>query len=168
MTNKQIMCLLVAAVFSLSTPVATMAQCKIRELVAAENGSCPTCLQGCSGGVYTIPQYYRCADAGTGQAGKCVCNGHSSPIATYYPCELDFNTTHYLACLAGAAACGALCGACLVPPVSAVACASCIACVAALVRGCEWCDYNTCVKGTAQTGCYRYVFDSLSGADCQG
>lgn len=140
--------------------------CYIRELVPAENGSCPTCEQGCTGGVYTIPQYYRCAGAGTGEYGRTECNSNRTQIGTYYPCEEHFVWGVFWACVFKAYLCTIPCTPCLAAP-SPATCAACIICVGFYFDDCKHCNLNVCEKGEGQD-IYRSVFSSLSGETCEG
>jgi|GEM_PF-5912385 hypothetical protein len=141
--------------------------CYIRELVPAENGSCPTCEEGCTGGVNVIPQYYRCAGAGVGEGGREICASSQQQIGKYYPCKNRFLWGVLSRCILQAGVdCVVVCGFC-VPP-NLLGCAACIACVGALTYlQCGYCDLRICEK-RAEQKIYRSEFSALLGESCVG
>lgn len=144
------------------------AACKIRELVPAASAQCPNYGEtgDCGSGVSSYPQYYRCADAGTGESGRCECTAVPQQIATWYPCEEDTNWANFVMCVAALVGCGAACAACILEPTK-ISCVGCVACAGTAIPGCLIADYTSCTKGTSQAT-YRNVFQALSGGNCVG
>lgn len=157
-----------AVVMLLNATVFGACPCQIRELQAAETATCPSYSDGngCGLGVSLAPQYYACADAGTGESGRVDCDATSQQISTWYPCEEDFQTGTFILCVTAVVACAADCVACIAEPTK-LTCIVCSACTVGAGTGCLIADYMLCTKGTGQPT-YRSVFSSLSGANCTG
>jgi hypothetical protein len=142
--------------------------CYIRELSAAQSSDCGECDDdwNCISGTYDVPQYYKCANAGTGEQGRVECNITMQQIATYYPCEESINWTGFIGCAAGVLGAAACCLPCIADPTK-LSCAACAVCIVAAGGNCAIQDFCDCEKGDSQST-WRGVFSSLSGDYCEG
>jgi len=168
MRNIFVVPLLIVCLLIQHTP-ALATDCWIRELVPAKNETCGDCDSdwNCVSGMWIVPQYYKCALAGTGEDGKTTCNRQAQQIAKYWNCSDSVNWTNVVVCAIEIGAAGIACAACIVDPTK-LTCAACIAAGVGAGVGCASADFCECDKDDWQQDIYKSVFTSLAGCECTG
>ena len=169
MVSKHVITGVVIVALLLTTCYPAEACCWIRGLIPAQQESCPSCGDdgnGCTGGVYSVPAYYGCVAAGSGESGRRTCRSQSQWIGTWYPCEENIDWGGYITCILAVAGCAVTCAACILEPTK-LSCIGCAVTCGAAGAGCYFSNYCDCEKGTGQS-VTRSIFVALEDANCTG
>jgi hypothetical protein len=135
-----------------------------------ESGSCScsdtplSSAPNCSGGVYIIQEYMKCASAPTGTSGKTICTSQSRPVGKFFSCHVEWLPDKILECALKATGCALMCGTCAT---TGEQCNACMSCLQGEV-GCGPCDLAQCAADYGEDNPIRRNVGTLGGDDCVG